>query len=290
MCDAAGTVYCGSFGTVQKVCRKRSGEALAMKTFRNIFSDETGRKILREVGVLEVCFHKNIVRLVEAFKVDEDEHCIRLVMSPWAPYTLTTFLHASEATRKKRCTWFAVGSVESDRTILRIMYELADAVDYLHERSIKHKDLKPDNILLYRETSIDVMPVITDVGVSKIYIPGAATNHTDSTYEYLAPEQHQLVASTPSADVWQLGCCFAELQAVALGGSSAYEKLHNSFNNDRSSCSIALEHAHFMKTLVDLCKKSNAIQRITCGIIAGMLELDPQKRLNIRSVKAAMAT
>ncbi|KAK0752957.1 kinase-like domain-containing protein [Schizothecium vesticola] len=65
-----------------------------------------------------------------------------------------------------------------------------------------HKDLKPDNILLLYEGTRHITPVIADVGTSKVYILRARTNYKDSTYEYLAPEQHNMQPSTLRSDIW----------------------------------------------------------------------------------------
>lgn len=283
--------FSGSYGTVQKVNLKHRAEPLAMKTFHNVFKGNATRKVLREIGVLEVCHHRNIVRLVEAFKVEEEEHCIRLVIRPWAPYTLTNFLHATDSRRKMRCPWFEPRSSKSDSCIRRIMYELADAVGYLHGRSIKHKDLKPDNILLHREEGDRVTPLITDVGISKIYIHGASTNPQDSTWAYLSPEQHDGTGCTLKSDIWQLGCCFAELQGLAVGGTSTYQLLHGSFNREEEncSCSIALEITPFIESLAGLCLRGSTAQKRTYGIITGMLDTDPAVRLDIGSVRAAIS-
>jgi hypothetical protein len=289
--DPTGLAFSGSYGTVQKVNHRQRTEPLAMKTFHNVFKGSATRKVLREIGVLEACHHKNIVCLVEAFKVEEEEHCICLVIKPWAPYTLTNFLHATDLGRKKRCPWFEPRSAKSDSCIRRIMYELVDAVGYLHGRSIKHKDLKPDNILLHQEAGDRVTPLITDVGISKIYIHGASTNPQDSTWAYLSPEQHAGTGCTLKSDIWQLGCCLAELLGVSVGGKATYHTLHASFNRDEEdcSCSIALEKAHFCETLAELCLRGSILQKKAYVVVSGMLDDDAATRLDIESVRAAVS-
>ncbi|KAH6880704.1 kinase-like domain-containing protein [Thelonectria olida] len=289
--DSAGKVFSGSSGVVQKVIHRRRREALAMKTFPNVFAAKDVTKILREVGILEVSSHKNIVRLIECFRTEDEDQSLHLVMAPWAPYTVLNFLHSSDIARGKRCPWFKVGTSKSDSCIYRIMYELADAVGYLHSLSIKHKDLKPENILLHGEGGDQITPLVTDVGVSKIYVPGGPTNYKDSTYEYLAPEQHEMKESTLKSDVWQLGCCFAELLALAKGGTRAVETLHDSFIRDEEdcACSIATEHDYFMKALAKICLPGNSAQKRAYATVAGMLDPNPLNRINIQVVQGAMA-
>ncbi|KAF4960933.1 hypothetical protein FGADI_583 [Fusarium gaditjirri] len=283
----------GSFGAVVRVEHKKTSEELAMKTF---FCNDRS-KILQEIGVLEVCNHPNIVKLVEAFTVanddrnEEDDGVVRLILRPWAPYTLEDFLKSTDGKRKSRCTWFSPGSPQSDLCIYRIMKELAQAVAYMHARSIKHKDVKPDNILLHEPNSPDTRPLLTDVGVSKVFIRGGSTNFDDCSYIFLAPEQVARLESNLRADIWQLGCCFALMLGVAKRGRAGREELWDSFcrTKDRRSCQIASEHGHFMKSLKALCdgslSKCEALSnQLAYELVSGMLDKNHETRLEIHQV------
>ncbi|KAK4245019.1 Serine/threonine-protein kinase H1 [Corynascus novoguineensis] len=290
--DGTAPPCLGSYGIVRKSNHRRTGEALAIKTFPNVFDDETAGKILREIGILEVCDHKNIVRLVEAFKTKDDGLSMHLVITPWAPCTLHVFLHMPQPVRADRCAWFQPGSLESDLSVYRIMYELADAVTYLHANEIKHKDIKPENILLYREgNAAEITPLITDFGVSKVFSKDALTNYTDSTRSCLAPEQLHKESSTLKADIWQLGCGFAHLLALAAGGKLAHEKLLDSYmrsNDQKCSYIIAEEHSSFMGALGNICMRGNAALRRAYFVVSSMLDLDPSQRLDIECVRTSL--
>jgi serine/threonine protein kinase len=282
----------GSYGVVSKVNHTRTGEALAIKSIKKVSGKESTHQILREIGILEVCDHRNIVRLVEAFRTEDNARAVHLVLAPWAPFTLHDFLDVTERERATRCAWFQQGSVESDRVIYRIMYELTDAVNYLHANEIKHKDIKPENILLYREgDASQITPLITDFGVSKVFAKHALTNYTKSTRMYLAPEQLLKHSSTLSADVWQLGCCFAHLLARVGGGRLGHEELLNSYmrsSDENCSYQIATEHPHFMAALGKICKPGNSALKRVYGVVSEMLNLDPVERLDIELVRTAL--
>ncbi|CAM1510066.1 Fc.00g004010.m01.CDS01 [Cosmosporella sp. VM-42] len=278
----------GSFGTVRKLIHKRTGEALAIKIFQHVFSEAQSRKITGEGRLLQVYNHPNIVELVEAFRLDEDLQSMHIVMLPWAPYTLWEFLVHPDNARKKNCPWFEPSSLTSDNCIYRMMYELSDAIDYLHSLPIKHKDIKPENILLYRPNSEQLTPLITDVGVSKVYMQGGATNYTKSSYPYLSLEQIEKKKSGLEAEIWQLGCCFALLIVAARGGTGAVLKLWESFEKDGSSCQVATCHEDFIKTMKGICLPGTPAQEMACRIVMGMLDLDVTTRLDATAVKAGL--
>jgi tRNA A-37 threonylcarbamoyl transferase component Bud32/tetratricopeptide (TPR) repeat protein len=107
------------------------------------------------------------------------------------------------------------GPIPLDDTV-RILGDVARALQYAHERGIVHRDIKPDNVLLSGGTA-----VVTDFGIAKALSAsrtesGGATltqlGTSIGTPGYMAPEQ---AAGDPDvdhrADLYALGCMAYEL-------------------------------------------------------------------------------
>lgn len=87
---------------------------------------------------------------------------------------------------------------------------LATAVQYLHVNRIRHKDLKPQNILV-KGTKV----LITDFGTALDWTDRsrATTTGNPGPYSaaYAAPEVADRENRSESSDIWSLGCVFLEM-------------------------------------------------------------------------------
>lgn len=102
--------------------------------------------------------------------------------------------------------------------------EIVQAVEYLHEHGIIHRDIKPDNMLLDGEGHVK----LTDFGLAKLYSrrPPYYRGRLLGTPEYMAPEVVRGLAHGTAVDWWALGVCMFEfLIGVPPFGGGAAEQI-----------------------------------------------------------------
>ncbi|KAI4143923.1 MAG: hypothetical protein LQ340_006840 [Diploschistes diacapsis] len=124
-------------------------------------------------------------------------------------------------------------SVKDKLTTLRGYFVcLCQALSYLHEVGMRHKDIKPENCLIDWQGYI----ILTDFGISKRFeknVPHVTTEGTMRTERYMSPEMADL---DPNAfrddpdDVFMLGCVFLEMASIILGFSWPTIKNHFSYS------------------------------------------------------------
>ncbi|MCW3058020.1 MAG: hypothetical protein JWO21_1989 [Solirubrobacterales bacterium] len=98
------------------------------------------------------------------------------------------------------------GALDPLRT-LRVLEQIAGALDAAHARGLIHRDVKPANILLTREEPEHAY--LTDFGVAEHAATGADAPTADQwvgTLDYMAPEQIRGEAIDGRADIYALAC------------------------------------------------------------------------------------
>ncbi len=119
------------------------------------------------------------------------------------------------------------GAVHEQRANVRLLAQVARAIDYAHRRGILHRDLKPGNILLDRTGE----PLVTDFGLARRFddTGSLVQSGIEGSAPYMAPEQARAApgAATTAADVYSLGAILYELLTgkPPFRGSSDIETL-----------------------------------------------------------------
>ena len=102
------------------------------------------------------------------------------------------------------------GTTVPPATALRMVRDIADALDHAHRQGVVHRDVKPDNILVRANGTC----VLTDFGIAQAasQLSGLTTEGTAvGTPHYMSPEQLRGDAVDGRSDIYSLGIVMFQL-------------------------------------------------------------------------------
>jgi len=155
--------------------------------------EDRKRRLLREARAAGRLLHPNVVTLFDA---GEAEGMLYLAFELVEGTDLAGRVES--------------GPAISLREVLRIIRQVADALDFAHRQGIVHRDIKPSNILLDKQGKVKV----ADFGIAKV--TGQSTELTVAgsvmgSPQYLSPEQIRGEELDGRSDIFSLGVVLYEL-------------------------------------------------------------------------------
>lgn len=178
----------GTFGKVYLALRDDKSYALKMLHKKKIIELKQIVHIKNEKNILAGVQHPFIVNLVEAF---QDRLNLYLVFE---------FVQGGEIFRLLRKE-----NIFPNDVALFYIAEITLALQYLHQRQIAYRDLKPENLLIGSDGHLK----ITDFGFAKKIVDRSYT--LCGTPEYLAPEIIMGQGHNLGVDWWALGILLYEM-------------------------------------------------------------------------------
>ncbi|CZR32436.1 uncharacterized protein FPRO_02012 [Fusarium proliferatum ET1] len=91
-------------------------------------------------------------------------------------------------------------------------------------QKVRHKDLKPEHLMLMWNENEGLTPLIIDFGISKIHRAGDPTEH-EGSQRYLAPEQIPGNSPSEKSDVFSMACCFTFIEAMLHSGTTGVRQI-----------------------------------------------------------------
>ncbi|HEX5581908.1 MAG TPA: serine/threonine-protein kinase, partial [Gemmatimonadaceae bacterium] len=189
--DVEGELGRGGTAVVYRATDVRLRRHVALKVLPPdlAFRMEVRERFVREAQTAAQLSHPNIVPI---YSVDERDGLVYFVMGLVEGESL-----AARLRREPRPQFDFVR---------RVVREVADALAFAHARGVVHRDIKPDNILLDRESG---RAVVTDFGIARALEEGARLTVTGiavGTPAYMSPEQALGERDVDArADIYSLG-------------------------------------------------------------------------------------
>lgn len=240
----------GAYATVRLAQHNETSKKVAIKTYDKYqIIDPTKRaNMLREIEILKKLDHPNIIKLYET--VDTPKH-FHLVLEYVSGLSLYTYIKSKP------------NSCLDETEAKRIFKQILGALDYCHCRSIAHRDIKLDNILLDEKNNVKII----DFGFSTMNSNDEKSRIFCGTPSYMAPE---IVGRKDyygmQADVWALGI----LLYAMLCGKMPFK----AYNDKELYRRIEKGNFTLPNTVPECFKK----------VISKMLEVNPKKRPSIKAL------
>jgi len=282
--EVLGVVGEGAYGIVYKCRNKETDKFVAIKKFKEIEDKLVQKTMKRELKMLQMLKHDNVVDFQEAFIYKEN---LFLVFE----YVEKNLLEVLEK--------YPEGL--NPKLIRSFVFQMCKAVHYLHMKNIIHRDVKPENLLVDENMNLK----LCDFGFARKISLNQENNNVDAMTDYVATRWYrspELLLSNgiygPEVDYWAIGCIMGELADgnPMFPGENEVDQLDciikvlgnlpsdlenmfysNEIYNGKDLLQVSrpesLERRYFGKlgpTAIDFMK--------------GLLQLDPNKRLNDENV------
>jgi len=237
----------GGYSNVYLAEHKKTGKRYALKcAFKYKKGKNKSKRTYMEIKVLQKLKHKNIISLKGWF---EDDETIYLVL---------------EFIKGKDLTKFFDNNPPSKEQIKFIFRQLIEAVLYIHNKRVIHRDLKLENVLIDEDLNIK----LTDFGLCTIKKDEFSLFSTKlGTVRYSSPEMLMEDDYNESVDLWAIGIILFKL----LTGKYPFDGSTKSKIFKR----IQYKKIHWSKYYLERKEES---------LLRKLLKKDPYQRIEIEEI------
>lgn len=246
-CELRQHLGSGAMSAVFLGFQTNLGREVAVKVLPQSIASVSGygARFSKEAKILGLLEHPNIVPIYD-YGIDDGISYIIMRLMPGG--SLSPRLNG--------------GPLPVDAT-LTLIHELADALDYAHNRGVVHRDIKASNVLFDQRGRGH----LADFGIAKL-LDAAETQTTPTnqfgTPAYMAPELWRDEEPSPSADIYALGVLtyYALCNVLPFEASSPY----------------ALMVMHLTKHHTPIRELDPSIPTAVDSVLSRSLDKDPRQR------------
>jgi serine/threonine-protein kinase len=192
------TISRSGMATIFKATDQKTKETVAVKVPLMEFESDPGSysRFQREEEIGNRLHHPYILRFIPEEKGEERSR----------PYIVTEYLRGYTLAH-------LLNSVRPmpEKDALSIAGRICEALAYMHENNVIHRDLKPQNIMILYDGSLRIM----DFGIAKAAegrrITFAGFTPSMGTPDYMAPEQVKGKRGDVRTDIYSLGAMLYEM-------------------------------------------------------------------------------
>ncbi len=192
----------GGMATVYRAKDNNLDRDVAIKVLHEHLSFEFTfqERFEREAKFVAGFHHPHIVQVYDFATIETDDISIYYMVMPYL--TGATLEHVIGEYRQRN-------DAVPKEIIIRLLTEIASALDYAHARGMVHRDIKPANIIYDSHNRA----ILTDFGIARLADVGNLTveGMTIGTPAYMSPEQAQGIEIDHHADIYSLGVIAYEL-------------------------------------------------------------------------------
>jgi serine/threonine protein kinase len=152
-------------------------------------------RFIAEAKLLGMLNHPNIVQVFDIGEMDDE-----------TPYFLMEHVPGMDLG-----TWIEKNEVLSVKRVLRILRQVACALDHLHSQGIVHRDIKPPNIMVDPDANDAVKLLDFGIAIREGAQDSCFETGLLGTPAYMAPEQVDGNGCGKAADLYALGALALEL-------------------------------------------------------------------------------
>ncbi len=224
--DVVDVLGKGSMGIVYRGHDAYVDRPVAIKLATNTDSDDEGANMAKRMFVNEArsagrLDHPNVLKVYEAGEENGQ------------PYMVMEYIAGGDTLR----SYCKAQNLLPIPTVVKLIRQAADALDYAHRQGVLHRDIKPANIMLTQDgvAKLGDFGIAKRLGVDQTQIIGWFGSPL-----YMSPEQAQDADITTQSDIFSLGSVFYEMLAgvrisIVCSRSSNTSRLFSPMNKNSNA-------------------------------------------------------